>query len=203
MPALISEAPKGNCWGGHTAVRLADQAQFGKTGWAIQSTSKPMSTTHAATAGERVAPSVLMVIYSDHRSKATEGRRRRRSFLRNFVNHPREGFPHQEPLAGEGALRSPRSEYDLRKPISRQPPSSGVGFPGLRIARTAATGAGLSLVWPLCARPLHHRRPEISHFLGMPRSPCGNTISLSGFPSRRPLAAHRLTAASKHRYTTD
>ena len=86
---------------------------------------------------------------------------------------------------------------------SRQPPSFGVGFTGLRPARTAAIGAGLYSVWPSCARPPRHRRLEVSHFLGMPRTPCGNTISLSGFPSRRQPATHRLSAASKHRCATD
>ena len=59
--------------------------------------------------------------------------------------------------SGGGAPRSPRAEHDSRKSSSRQPPSSGVGFTGLRIARTAAIGAGLYLVWPSCARPPHHR----------------------------------------------
>ena len=98
--------------------------------------------------------------------------------------------------SGGGAPRSPRAEHDLRKSSSRQPPSSGVGFTGLRIARTATIGAGLYSVWPSCARPPHHRRLEVSHFLGMPRAACGNTLFLSGFPSRRQPATHRLTAAS-------
>jgi hypothetical protein len=95
-----------------------------------------------------------------------------------------------------GAPRSPRSEHDSRKPSSRQPPSSGVGFTGLRIARTAAIGAGLSLVWPSCARPLHHSRLEVSHFLGMPRSPCGNTIS---YRASRHVGRPRRTASQQRR----
>jgi len=60
IPALISDARKGNNCGGHTAGRLAAQAQPGRTGCAIHSISKPRSTTQAATTGERVAPDVLL-----------------------------------------------------------------------------------------------------------------------------------------------
>ena len=68
MPALINDARTGNNCGGHTAGRLAEQAQPGRTGCAIQSTNKPRRTTQAATTGERVAPRVLLGMSPDYRS---------------------------------------------------------------------------------------------------------------------------------------
>ena len=93
MPALISDARTGNNCGGHTAGRLAAQAQLGRTGCAIQSTSNPRSTVPTATAGERVAPTVWMGIEPDYRSSTTAARRLRRSILRDNVNQSRSGFP--------------------------------------------------------------------------------------------------------------
>ncbi len=78
IPALISDARKGNNCGGHTVGRLAEQAQPGRTGCAIQSTSKPRRTTQAATTGERVAPRVLLGMSSDYRSGTPVARRPRR-----------------------------------------------------------------------------------------------------------------------------
>lgn len=91
MPALISDARTGNNCGGHTAGRLAAQAQLGRTGCAIQSTSNPRSTVPTATAGERVAPTVWMGIEPDYRSSTTAARRLRRLILRDSVNQSRRG----------------------------------------------------------------------------------------------------------------
>ena len=78
MPALINDARTGNNCGGHTAGRLAEQAQPGRTGCAIQSTNKPRRTTQAATTGERVAPCVWMGMSPDYRSGMPVARRPRR-----------------------------------------------------------------------------------------------------------------------------
>ena len=92
MPVLISDARTGNNCGGHTAGRLAAQAQLGRTGCAIQSTNNPRSTVPTATAGERVAPTVWMGIEPDYRSSTTAARRLRRLILRDSVNQSRRGF---------------------------------------------------------------------------------------------------------------
>lgn len=68
MPALISDARTGSKCGGHIAGKLAAHPQPGRTGCAIQRTSKPIRTTQAATTGERVAPCVWMGILPDYRS---------------------------------------------------------------------------------------------------------------------------------------
>ena len=83
MPALISDARTGNNCGGHTAGRLAAQAQPGRTGCAIQNTSKPRRTTQAATTGERMTPCVLMGMSPDYRSGTPVARRPRGQARRN------------------------------------------------------------------------------------------------------------------------
>ena len=93
MAALISDARIGNNCGGHTPGRLAPQAQPGRTGCAIQSTSKARRTTQAATTGECVAPCVWMGMSPDYRSSTVAARRLRRSILRDNVNQSRSGFP--------------------------------------------------------------------------------------------------------------
>lgn len=92
MPALISDARTGNNCGGHTAGRLAAQAQLGRTGCAIQSTSNPRSTVPTATAGERVAPTVWMGIEPDYRSSTTAAQRLRRLILHDSVNQSHRAF---------------------------------------------------------------------------------------------------------------
>ena len=82
MPAPISDARTVNSCGGHTAGRLAAQAQPGRAGCAIHSTSKPRRTTPAATTGERVAPCVVMGMSTGYRS-GTPARRPRHRARRN------------------------------------------------------------------------------------------------------------------------
>ncbi len=100
IPALISDARKGNNCGGHTAGRLAEQAQPGRTGCAIQSTNKPRRTTQAATAGERVAPRVLLGMSPDYRSGTPVARqprrrgRRRRTVCSGYKRYMRRALLH-------------------------------------------------------------------------------------------------------------
>lgn len=94
MPALISDARTGSNCGGHIAGKLAAHPQPGRTGCAIQRTSKPRRTTQAATAGERVAPRVWMVMLPDYRSA-----------LPLHDDHPRATRCTPEPLEGYAGSR--------------------------------------------------------------------------------------------------